>query len=41
MRELIAVPACVFSDSAFAGDVAKTYLAAILEQHGIANVKSL
>ncbi|MCC7141970.1 MAG: site-specific DNA-methyltransferase [Candidatus Eisenbacteria bacterium] len=32
---------CVFRDSAFADDVTKTNLAAILEQHGIANVRSL
>jgi adenine-specific DNA-methyltransferase len=32
---------CVFRDSAFAGDVAKTNMAAILEQNGIANVRSL
>ncbi|OZA27113.1 MAG: site-specific DNA-methyltransferase [Hydrogenophilales bacterium 17-64-11] len=32
---------CVFRDSAFADDVAKTNLAAILEQHGIRNVRSL
>ena len=32
---------CIFRDSAFADDVAKTNLAAILEQHGIANVRSL
>ena len=32
---------CVFRDSAFADDVAKTNLAAILEQHGIATVRSL
>jgi len=32
---------CVFRDSAFADDVAKTNLAAILEQHGISNVRSL
>lgn len=32
---------CVFRDSAFADDVAKTNLAAILEQHGIQNVHSL
>ncbi|BCU06051.1 site-specific DNA-methyltransferase [Allochromatium tepidum] len=32
---------CVFRDSAFADDVAKTNLAAILEQAGIANVRSL
>jgi len=32
---------CVFRDSAFQDDVAKTNLAAILEQHGIANVRSL
>jgi adenine-specific DNA-methyltransferase len=32
---------CVFRDSAFADDVAKTNVAAILEQHGIANVRSL
>ena len=31
----------VFRDSAFADDVAKTNLAAILEQHGIAKVRSL
>ncbi|MCC6738939.1 MAG: site-specific DNA-methyltransferase [Planctomycetia bacterium] len=32
---------CVFRDSAFADDVAKTNLAAILSQNGIANVRSL
>ena len=32
---------CVFRDSAFADDVAKTNMAAILEQHGIAKVRSL
>lgn len=32
---------CVFRDSAFADDVAKTNMAAILEQNGIANVRSL
>lgn len=32
---------CVFRDSAFANDVAKTNMAAILEQNGIANVRSL
>lgn len=32
---------CVFRDSAFANDVAKTNMAAILQQHGIANVRSL
>lgn len=32
---------CVFRDSAFVDDVAKTNLAAILEQHGIQNVRSL
>ena len=32
---------CVFRDSAFADDVAKTNLASILEQHGIQNVRSL
>lgn len=32
---------CVFRDSAFENDVAKTNLAAILEQHGIANIRSL
>ena len=32
---------CVFRDSAFADDVAKTNLSAILEQHGIQNVRSL
>lgn len=32
---------CVFRDSAFADDVAKTNMAAILEQRGIANVRSL
>jgi hypothetical protein len=31
----------VFCDSAFANDVAKTNMAAILEQNGIANVRSL
>ena len=33
--------ACVFRDSAFVDDVAKTNLAAILGQHGIATVRSL
>jgi adenine-specific DNA-methyltransferase len=32
---------CVFRDSAFADDVAKTNMAAILEQHGIVTVRSL
>jgi len=32
---------CVFRDSAFADDVAKTNLAAILEQRGIQSVRSL
>lgn len=32
---------CVFRDSAFADDVAKTNIAAILNQHGIQNVRSL
>ena len=32
---------CVFRDSAFADDVAKTNLAAILEQNGITRVRSL
>ena len=31
----------VFRDSAFADDVAKTNFTAILEQHGLANVRSL
>ncbi len=31
----------VFRDSAFADDVAKTNLTAILQQHGLANVRSL
>lgn len=32
---------CVFRDSAFADDVAKTNLDAILNQHGLSNVRSL
>ena len=32
---------CIFRDSAFADDVAKTNMAAILEQNGIQNVRSL
>ena len=32
---------CVFRDSAFENDIAKGNLAAILEQYGIANVRSL
>jgi adenine-specific DNA-methyltransferase len=32
---------CVFRDSAFADDVAKTNLTAILEQHGLRRVRSL
>ena len=31
----------VFRDSGFADDVAKTNLAAILQQHGLENVRSL
>ena len=31
----------IFRDSAFADDVAKTNLTAILEQHGLANVRSI
>ena len=31
----------VFRDSAFADDVAKTNLAAILQQHGLENVRSI
>ena len=32
---------CVFRDSAFADDVAKTNLSAILQQHGLGIVRSL
>jgi adenine-specific DNA-methyltransferase len=32
---------CVFRDSAFENDIAKSNLAAILEQYGIRNVRSL
>ena len=32
---------CVFRDSAFADDLAKTNLTAILQQHGLENVRSL
>lgn len=32
---------CVFRDGAFADDVAKTNLAAILDQHGLTKVRSL
>jgi adenine-specific DNA-methyltransferase len=32
---------CVFRDSAFVDDVAKTNMAAILAQNGIVNVRSL
>ncbi len=32
---------CVFRDSAFVDDVAKTNLAAILQQHGLAHIRSL
>jgi adenine-specific DNA-methyltransferase len=32
---------CVFRDSAFVDDVAKTNLVAILQQHGLANIRSL
>jgi adenine-specific DNA-methyltransferase len=32
---------CVFRDSAFENDIAKSNLAAILEQHGISTVRSL
>ena len=32
---------CVFRDSAFRDDVAKTNLDAILNQHGLTNVRSL
>ena len=36
-----AEPQVVFRDSAFADDVAKSNLAAILQQHGVENVRSL
>jgi adenine-specific DNA-methyltransferase len=32
---------CVFRDNAFVDDVAKTNLAAILNQHGLTNMRSL
>lgn len=32
---------CVFRDSAFADDVAKSNLAAILSQHGLGSIRSL
>ena len=32
---------CVFRDSAFEDDIAKTNMALILEQHGVMNVRSL
>jgi adenine-specific DNA-methyltransferase len=32
---------CVFRDSAFVDDVAKTNMSAILSQHGMSNVRSL
>ena len=32
---------CIFRDSAFVDDVAKTNMAAILEQHGLSNVRTL
>ena len=32
---------CVFRDSAFTDDVAKTNLTAILQQHGLEKVRSL
>lgn len=32
---------CVFRDSAFADDVAKTNVSAILNQHGLLNVRRL
>ena len=34
-------PSVVFRDSAFADDVAKTNLTAILQQHGLENIRSL
>ena len=34
-------PVVIFRDSAFESDVVKTNLAAILEQHGLENVRSL
>jgi len=42
-KELAPAGECsvVFRDSAFANDVAKTNLAAILQQHGLENVRSL
>ena len=42
-KELLPVgeTTCVFRDSAFENDVAKSNMAAILEQHGIAKVRSL
>ncbi len=32
---------CIFRDSAFEDDVAKTNMAAILEQHGLSNIRTL
>ena len=34
-------PTVIFRDSAFEDDVAKTNLAAILEQHGLENLRSI
>lgn len=41
MQQAAGEVTCMFRDSAFENDVAKTNLAAILEQHGIAKVRSL
>lgn len=40
-QQTVGEVSCVFLDSAFENDVAKTNLAAILEQHGIAKVRSV
>ena len=40
-QQTVGEVSCIFRDSAFENDVAKTNLAAILEQHGIAKVRSV
>ena len=40
-QQTVGEVSCIFRDSAFQNDVAKTNLAAILEQHGIAKVRSV
>ena len=41
LKQLLGGATVIFCDGAFADDIAKTNLVAILEQHGLGNVRSL